>query len=332
VLVLHDLRAGTTLASQTPVQCSSCHYSRALDLGGTGPGGSQLGHEPFSSVMHAYHGRQLDDAGDPVFPSHGTTLQTCYQCHPGRVTECQRGAMKTAGLSCRDCHGDMLDVGGEDLLAQGGSLDGAADFAPRRAWLDLPRCQSCHTGDALSPLSGPNLVAAPDGIRLRQAWRTDDPAASPILAVNRRFAENEGTLYRNSTGHGGMACWACHGSPHAEWPVEDPAANDNVAALELQGHSGVITECATCHEPGTLSANLGGPHGMHPIDARWADEAHGHVYERNRAACQACHGVQLEGTPLAKVAADRNFRGEEGSRTLHKGQLVSCNLCHSTPR
>lgn len=336
VLILHDARAGTNLLASQPVLCASCHYSLALDLGGSGPSGAQLGHDTFSSVMHAFHGRQLDDGGAPVFPPQGTTLQTCYQCHPGRITECQRGAMKTAGLSCRECHGDMLDVGGEDLLAPGGSLDGGADADHRRPWMDLPRCQSCHTGDALAHLAGPDLVPAADGIRLRQAWRTGDPAASPILATNRRFAENVDALYRNSSGHGGMACWACHGSPHAEWPVENPDANDNRAAVQLQGHSGVIVECATCHEQGTLGATLGGPHGMHPVDSSWSGESHGNFYRRDHAACQVCHGANLEGTALAKVAADRAFRGEgdgDGAGgTLRKGQLVSCDLCHSKPR
>ncbi len=332
VLLLHDARQGTQLLDSQPVLCSRCHYSLALDLAGSGPSGAQLGHDTFSAVMHAFHGRQRDGNGDPLFPPDGSTLQTCYQCHPGRITECQRGAMKTGGLSCRDCHGNMLDVGGEDLLAPGGSLDGAADLDHRRPWLDLPRCQACHTGDALEHLQGPNLVLAPDGIRLRQAWRNGDPAASPILAVNRRFAESPDSLYRNSTGHGGMACWACHGSPHAEWPNADPAANDNLAARELQGHTGTIVECATCHEAGTLGASLGGPHGMHPVDSRWAGESHGSLYRRDRAACQACHGLNLEGTVLARVAVQRTFSGEESSRVLQQGKQVSCDLCHSKPR
>jgi hypothetical protein len=177
------------------------------------------------------------------------------------------------------------------------------------------------------------MEPAPDGIRLRRAWLANDPAASPLLASNRRFAESEDTLYRNSKGHGGLACWACHGSPHAEWPNADASANDNVAAVELQGHAGPIVECATCHEAGTLGASLNGPHGMHPIESRFgASEAHGSLYRSNRAACQACHGMNLEGTVLARVAADRNFSGEEGARPLTKGQLVSCDLCHSKPR
>lgn len=332
VLVLHDANQGTNLLGSQPVLCSRCHYSTALDLSGTGPAGDQIGRPTFSAVMHDFHGRQLDGNGDPLFPPQGTTLQTCYQCHPGRVTECLRGAMKTGGMSCFECHGDMLAVGGREFLAPGGSLDGMADGDHRRPWIDLPRCQSCHTGDVLDHRTGPNLAMAADGLRLRRTWVDGDAAASPILATNRRFAENPGKLYRDSTGHGGLACWACHGSPHAEWPSADPAANDNRAALALQGHVGTIVECDVCHEPGTLPSTLGGPHGMHPVDGRWADEdGHGRQYQRDRTSCQACHGANLEGSPLARVAADRDFRGEH-ARHLAKGTIVSCDLCHSRPR
>jgi hypothetical protein len=65
-----------------------------------------------------------------------------------------------------------------------------------------------------------------------------------------RFAEEDGKLYRDSVGHGGMACEACHGSTHAEWPVANGKANDNVAAKQLQGHAGPIIECNTCHADG----------------------------------------------------------------------------------
>jgi len=331
VLILHDARQGTGLVGEQPVLCASCHYSRALDLSGGGPSGGQVGRPTFSAVMHAYHGRQVDGNGDPLFPPGGTALETCYRCHPGRVTECLRGAMKTGGLSCYECHGDMHAVGGEELLAPGGSLDGAADLDHRRPWVDLPRCQSCHTGDALDHVAGNGTVPAPDGIRLRRTWRENDPAASPILAGNPRFAEEPGTLYRESKGHGGLACWACHGSPHAEWPVADPAANDNLAAVQLQGHVGTIAECATCHEPGTLGASLGGPHGMHPVDGRWAGESHEHFWRTQPNACRACHGANLEGTVLSRVAIDRSFSGEEGTRHLSQGQQVSCDLCHSKP-
>jgi hypothetical protein len=57
-----------------------------------------------------------------------------------------------------------------------------------------------------------------------------DASASPLLALNKRFAENTNALFRFSKGHGGLACQACHGSTHAIWPNVTDGANDNVAA------------------------------------------------------------------------------------------------------
>ena len=77
--------------------------------------------------MHAYHGDLVDNLNNPVFPSGAPVEDTCYQCHPGSVTQCQRGAMKTGGMDCNACHGDMLAVGGAFALQSDGSIDGQND-------------------------------------------------------------------------------------------------------------------------------------------------------------------------------------------------------------
>jgi hypothetical protein len=332
ILLLHDNHQGTDLANSTPVLCAACHYSPALDLSGSGPSGSQAGKPNFSSVMHSYHGG-LTISGNPVFPPNGSSDGTCYQCHPGKVTQCLRGAMRTAGLDCRDCHGNMLSVGAASDLQAGGSIDGTNDGNPRRPWKDLPRCQSCHTGDATSYLSGAGT--APDTnwpFRLRQAFLTADASASPLLAVNKRFAENTNTLYRFSRGHGGVTCEGCHGSTHAEWPNASASANDNVAAIKLQGHAGKIMECSACHKAGSLPRTTNGPHGLHNVnDSRWYNGGHENAYEGSPASCKACHGLDLTGTPLAKVPVARTFTTEEGTVSIAKGNLVSCNRCHGLP-
>lgn len=328
ILKLHDAAQGTTLQSSTPVLCAGCHYSPALDLAGTGPAGDQLGNPTFSKVMHSYHGN-LPSGGQPLFPAN---ITSCYQCHPGNITQCQRGAMKTGGMDCIDCHGGMLAVGGDYNLLSGGSIDGTNDGSPRRPWKDLPRCQSCHNGDAVSHLSGADLVPDASGIRLTQAYRTGDDSASPLLATNKRFAEQDNTLYRFSTGHGGVRCENCHGSTHAEWPVADDAANDNVAAKALQGYSGKIIECSVCHAPGSLPLTTNGPHGIHNVnDSGWVDENHGEFYGQNKAGCKACHGLDLLGTPLAKMPTARSFQVEDNTIAFAQGDLVRCNRCHSRP-
>jgi hypothetical protein len=178
-------------------------------------------------------------------------------------------------------------------------------------------------------------VLASDGIRLKQAFLAGDPSASPHLAVNKRFAENTHALYRFSAGHGGLSCENCHGSTHAEWPNADPLANDNVAATQLQGHSGVVIECSTCHLPNTLPAHtLLGPHGMHVVaDSRFYYDEHGHedLFEQNPNACRACHGASLNGTVLSRAAADRTFVTTEGTFHATKGQPIGCTLCHEKP-
>lgn len=332
VLLLHDAENGTTLTGERPVLCARCHYSPALDLAGTGPQGSQVGLPTFSRTMHGFHGTLTHADGSPVFPPGAPVADSCYQCHPGQVTRCQRGAMAAGGMTCTACHGEMTAVGGLHPLQAGGSLDGTNDGGTRRPWTDLPRCQACHTGDAFDHLAGADLVFAADGIRLRQAYRTGDPSASPLLAANMRFAENPNTLYRNSEGHGGLRCEGCHGATHAVWPNADAGANDNIAPTQIQGHDGTVVECGTCHGPGSLPLTMAGPHGLHNVgDSRWNEE-HEEFYEADADNCRACHGLNLEGTPLARMAATRTLEThEEGSIVLVRGTAVSCDLCHETP-
>ena len=333
VLLLHDNMNETTLMASKPVLCAGCHYSPALDLAGTGPAGAQLGKPTMSAAMHAYHSNKMQGYTDAWVRLGGTPdpqTQACYTCHPGRNTKCLRGAM-TETVNCQNCHGDMKAVGGMAALGQGGSIDGTNDFKPRRPWTDLPRCQSCHTGDAVSfSKLDPSLMAV-DGLRTIVAFDPKDAAASPRLASNKRFAENTGKLFRFSKGHSGIACEACHNSTHAIW--ENPVAthNDNVAAKQLQGHTGTVAECSACHAPGSLALTLNGPHGMHNVgDARWT-RGHENLAKSNVQACAACHGPNYRGTVLSRTAAVRTWSTEYGTRTVAKGTQVGCYDCHNGP-
>lgn len=204
------------------------------------------------------------------------------------------------------------------------------DGGARRPWRDLPRCQSCHTGDAVTYLTGAGLFADPTWpFRLRQAYRTGDLSASSLLTPNNRFAENTNTLYRFSKGHGNITCEGCHGSTHAEWPNAIAGSNDNLAAVKLQGYAGKIMECSACHRPGSLARTTSGPHGLHNInDARWYDDGHESFYENNKNSCKACHGLSLTGTPLSRVPIARSFRVDGQTRTFSQGAMVSCDKCH----
>lgn len=113
ILTLHDQSEGTNLMGNRPVMCANCHSSNALGMAG------QPGLPSLSSAIHTKH-TQIDD---------GTTEGTCYQCHPGPQTKCQRGAMFIAGETCHSCHGGMAQVANPQ----------------RRPWIDEPRCADCHS-------------------------------------------------------------------------------------------------------------------------------------------------------------------------------------------
>jgi hypothetical protein len=310
-------------------------------------GRQQTRHVSMSNAMHGFHGR-LKDSGTgqfifPEMPAPGTAGrtptavtqilgETCYQCHPGKRTQCLRGAMYSGGVVCQDCHGNMRQVGNDftNNLPSGGG----ADLTKRVPWANEPKCQSCHIGDAVSVqlVDRSDMIVAADGIRLAQAYTKSagtQASLSNIQSATSRFAENN-SLYRLSKGHGGVMCKACHGSTHSEWPVANPGgtavANDNVAATQLQGHTGTIAECSVCHT-GTLPSNLNGPHGMHKVnDPTFIDGDSGHkrLAETNRNSCRTCHGQRGQGTVLSRVPTDRTLRGH----FVPKGTAVTCTLCH----
>ena len=339
------------LDQRRAIQCSQCHYSPALDLAQVGPidettigasGRQQTRHISMSRAMHFSHGQYASlFPAMPLPKSAGRTLavqteildQTCYQCHPGKQTKCLRGAMGAGGVTCQDCHGDMKQVGND--FTAGFPAGAGADLSKRVPWAMEPKCQSCHVGDAKSvtTLNRADHIVAADGIRNLLAFTKSSAAAAAVVMIDApssRFAENQ-KLYRLSQGHGGVSCQGCHGGTHAEWPNPNPAANDNIAASQLQGHSGTLIECTVCHAAGSLGLTLKGPHGMHPVnDPQW-NLKHKEVAENNQDACRACHGMKGEGTPLSRVAATRTLKSDDdGSKTvtLLAGTPVRCNTCH----
>ncbi|MEW8161302.1 MAG: cadherin-like domain-containing protein [Candidatus Thiodiazotropha endolucinida] len=393
ILRLHDRKHGTDLDASRPVQCATCHYTPALDLAQLGPtdspGTSQTSHITMSRAMHGHHGTIPADPGQPFdavtnnlfpdmpapddpmryalavdhFPQATDESQTvteyvqektCYACHPGKRTQCLRGAMAAGGVVCQDCHGQARHVGNDfsENLA-GTPWPEGANLNKRVPWASEPGCQSCHTGDAVNPNHPAGAIVADDGIRLLQAFNLvpgRDPSGAEDgteLAVahsvpSSRFAENE-TLYRLSKGHGGLMCQACHGSTHAIFPNPMPNANDNVASNQLQGHAGTVVECDTCHDPstfedgGALELTMNGPHGMHPVGSfRW-NKSHKEARNSGGQNCRACHGTNGEGTVLSAMSTDRMLlcKDEKGSMCSNddyalfpKGHEVGCADCH----
>jgi hypothetical protein len=322
----------------------------------------------------------------PIFDGEGKQLpmeENCLKCHSGHREQMYRDRMYTAGVSCFDCHGDMLAVGEafpKNYLTNKSKIGSTERDDYRVAWFDEPNCASCHIGDGNKGKDKANGYFS-DGI-LKTAfdlsdWSATTRAVDNTNANSNRFAvapiENYKATFptdffyqlNNSTGsfdiktvdtkvdapvfrygkdaHGNVACAACHGAAHSVWPNRDPKANDNVTALQLQGHTGTILECNVCHtadafkneadlDGGRFSGDtkagiLGGPHNTHPInDPNWwkvadtgianADGTNFGGWHNNYAKksgkngedqCAACHGNDHKGTRLSKTPVDRVF-------------------------
>jgi hypothetical protein len=299
----------------TSIQCTQCHWSNALPI----PGFGWEGVPTMTEVMHGYHAF-VRDPDTRLRLEDATNRESCYRCHPGSKTLCLRGAMGKAvapdaslAMSCQDCHGSMSAVGA----------------STRNGWFEEPTCQSCHSG-----------TAADNNGQIRYTTVFDAPGHERV-AVNSTFAVNPGTLYRFSTGHEGLQCSTCHGSPHAVYPSAH--ANDNVQNEAIQGHAGTLVECTSCHQSQPLTFT-GGPHGMHPVGdgpfARKGDGLperwfHGKAKEDfgpGLASCQACHGTDYTGTVLSRAHADRVIDVDGmGVKHFWKGYQIGCYSCHNGP-
>ncbi len=298
------------VADGKPVLCAICHASEAL---GTG---SYSNIPPLTASVHAKHASVVDP--DLLIALDNSAHRAaCYRCHPGSTTKCLRGAMGgaiasdgTLEMQCQSCHGNMSQVGSSQ----------------RVGWFMEPNCQSCHTGTATS-----------NNGQIRYTSCFTDTNWTVRAAVNQTFATKSNTpaaglsLYRFSSGHGGLQCSACHGSTHAEFPATH--RNDNLRNENIQGHAGMMIECTACHVSMTASSTnaAAGPHGMHPIGQTWVSN-HPDLIEGGsvtRAQCRACHGANDRGTPLSRAQADRTVTSAFGTKIYWRGRQVGCYDCHN---
>jgi hypothetical protein len=281
-----------TAISGTPILCAACHGTNALNAPGL------TGIHPLTQDMHTLHSAVINPSTGTTLDNATTPTASCYLCHPGPQTKCQRGAMnKTA---CYDCHGNLSKVGA----------------ATRQGWLDLPSCQMCHSG-------GTRYATTFDSTG---AWRA---TSDTTFATNPDKPSAGKSLFRYSVGHGGVYCSACHGSQHAEYPSLQP--NDNVYSTNLQGYAGKIVECTVCHVSAPSTQN-GGPHGLHNIDQGWISQHRQYASNGGYSKCAYCHGSTYKGTPLSAVATTRTFTVDDnGTKTFAAGHQVSCYDCHNGP-
>ncbi|MFO0928479.1 MAG: hypothetical protein U0736_15890 [Gemmataceae bacterium] len=217
-----------------------------------------------SHAMHGSHASRM--AAVPQLTN------SCYACHPGQKTNCQRDVHVSKGITCVNCHGDMTRV---------------ADPA-RRPWIDEPTCAGCHQKRKL----------------------------------DRQF-EEPGKLFKESRGHHGVHCAACHGPQHATGPAVTAA--DNAQAILQQGSKGTIHTCSVCHtqvpdEPFSHRLGDGGEGG--------SGGGEGGDRERSRRAESAAvtRSETKRDDLLGSYAISGTSRTPDGERTLVErvtGKLVA---------
>lgn len=215
-------RSGQLVAAAQPVipvswemRCDTCHNTKGITTE--------------TDILRKHdrlHGTQLESQkpvlcarchADPALglsgdPDVSNLSHAMHNSHANRKSPGKAQMMNT----CYACHPGpktqcMRDVhykrAGNVCVSCHGTMAAVANPA-RRPWVDQPRCGNCH----------------------------NEPGHE---------YEQPGVLYRDSKGHGGVKCEACHGSPHAITPTRQP--NDNVQAIAIQGHPGTISTCAVCH-------------------------------------------------------------------------------------
>jgi uncharacterized protein (TIGR03437 family) len=284
-----------TVSGGKPILCAACHATNLLGTSGVS------GVPALTTSMHSLHSAIVDPKTNQTLDA-STDRSACYNCHPGSTTRGLRGAMgHSVGpnggyqIQCQSCHGNLTAL---------------ADPA-RQGYVSLPNCQACHNTS-----SGNRATNALD--------------ANGVLRTtsDTTFATTAGKLFRDSTGHGGLQCSACHGPAHAEYP--SAIANDNLQSQDAQGTAAPIRDCVACHKNG-VNTTTGGPHGMHTAGATWVDTHQNVAGRGGAAACTGCHGSSYTGTVLSRAFATRSLNTELGTINMFPGHQVSCYTCHNGP-
>lgn len=241
-----------TVPTSDEINCSSCH-----------------GSNPFSDILSKHD------------QENGTSLQEsapvlCATCHgspalggttagsSGKyLSQAIHGSHASRGAACYDCHpGPTVPCNRSTAhTAQDGncttchgSMANVANTiqdGTRTPWVNEPKCIDCHTG-----------VPGVD---------TGD------------------VLYRNATGHGGLYCSTCHGSPHAMLPSGQ--GSDSYQALQYQGKNVTIGSCAACHESSRGGEDESEDKSRRSVrngDDSFA-EVHGGSSPEKLSACHVCH-------------------------------------------
>ncbi len=331
---------------------------------------------PESSCLFCHQGKH-DKYQRDVMSAAGVN---CIDCHGDMAVLAGGSAMATRAAG----NGDAVNPPDSNLPTK------FTEFTRHPYRNGLPSCASCHTGVGDEPVIrrsydmttgkfvslpvknerfAENLapkISSTDGIYKTIEVETDGKSCPPgtftdTLTVGKNICER-GLFKQSLDKHGALPCASCHGATHSTWPNPDPYANDNVTALQLQGHTGTILECSACHTADAFKTVesigsslhypdkagnptiLAGPHNTHPInDPYWVNKDGGFHNQwakkpglNGEDQCATCHGKDHRGTRLSKTPVDRVFTtGKEKKYkkiNVKAGTPIGCDLCHSVEK
>lgn len=171
-------------------------------------------------------------------------------------------------ILCADCHAsNALGMSGQP------GLESLSEVVHKEHGERTNDCYKCHPGPSTQCLRG--VMATEHNMECqdchgsvtqvgesissgREPWLEEPRCGSPACH-GPLYSEEVGKLFRQSRGHGGLLCSACHGSPHAILPSAHPL--DNVQNVALQGYAGTLSDCRVCHG---VNPDRPGPHALMP--------------------------------------------------------------------
>lgn len=187
-------------------------------------------------AVHGWHASYLSQRG----------AESCQSCHPNSPsgpTRCFRGLHKEAGLDCTSCHGPLEDHALGLLKAEQkqGKPQAARLMAPLKA----------RTVPALEQVSPRQpWINEPDCLHYHQGFQ--EPSNSQLTAANTWTASEKDLFRKRGDQADGLRCPACHGSPHALYPAQNPygKGRDVIQPRQYQGNAlplGAEKNCKLCH-------------------------------------------------------------------------------------
>ncbi|MBP1626675.1 MAG: hypothetical protein H6Q00_1150 [Holophagaceae bacterium] len=242
--VLAQTRA--TVPTSDEINCAKCHDDNV---------------NPLVDVLEKH------DASHAGLNLVGSAPVLCAECH-GSPALGTSGAGSSGKYLSQAIHGFHASKGAACYDCHPGTTTQCNRSLPHTA--SDGNCTSCH-GDMT------NMASSIEGGRV--PWASEPKCATCHNATTTIPEVDTGmTLYRNARGHGGVACAACHGSPHAMVPSRE--ASDNYQMNQYMGALGAsdplhsMGSCGVCHSSSK-------PHSA-------SDFVEEHGSERS-SACSVCH-------------------------------------------